>query len=54
MRMTDRSSTRMRVECTDCAFSTTVVRSGEGWSADSVAVHAERTGHALRSVPLAD
>ena len=53
--MTDRTSTRLKVECTECDFGTTLVRSAEGeWSADAVADHAERTGHTLRSIPLDD
>ena len=51
--MTERTSTRLRVECTECDFETTLVRSASGWSADAVADHAE-TGHTLRSIPLDD
>ncbi len=49
--MTDENRTQLRVECTECEFATTVARSEEGWAADAVADHAERTGHALRSFP---
>lgn len=52
--MTDRPPTRLRVVCTECDFETTLARSDEGWSADAVADHAERTGHTLRSIPLDD
>ena len=52
--MTERPSTRLKVVCTGCEFETTLVSSAEGWSADTVDDHAERTGHTLRSVPLDD
>lgn len=52
--MTEANGTRLRVECTECEFVTTVTRSEEGWAADVVADHAERTGHALRSCPPDD
>lgn len=50
--MNGQTPTEMRVECTECEFATTLVRSDAGWSTESVADHAERTGHTLRSVPL--
>ena len=52
--MTDESPPRMRVECTECDFAETLTRSEEEWAADAVEDHAERTGHRLRSVPIAD
>ena len=52
--MTEQTSTRLQVECTECEFETTVMRSEEGWSADVVADHADRTGHTLRSIPFDD
>lgn len=54
MSMTGQTLTRMRIECTECEFVTTLTRSDGGWSAEPVADHAERTGHVLRSVPLDD
>ena len=50
--MTGSTSLRLRVECTECEFSETLVRKKDGWTAGGVAAHASRTGHRLRSVPL--
>lgn len=52
--MTERTPTRLRVECTECEFVETFVRADGEWPADAVADHARRTGHTMRSVPLDD
>ena len=50
--MTDLTASQMRVECTDCEFSQTLVCSDGEWPADDVTEHAERTGHRLRVMPV--
>ena len=50
--MTDLTASQMRIECTNCEFSQTLVRSDGEWPDDDVTEHAERTGHRLRAVPV--
>ena len=49
--MTDQSSTRLDVRCTECDFSATAVRTDDGWTTDSIERHLE-TGHTLRTLAV--
>lgn len=49
--MTNQTPTQFTVECTECEFSKTIVRTDDGWTVDRVAAHLE-TGHTLRTVAV--
>ena len=49
--MTNQTPTQFTVECTECEFSETIVRTDDGWTVDRVAAHLE-TGHTLRTVAV--